>query len=82
MVALAPMTVGAAQKGAVCRALEWVEQLTPRGKVLLAVCLVLPLALLATCEAPAVPTLCPNTSLTATRSTRYTGAQGHAQPAG
>ena len=81
MVALAPMTVGAVQKGAVCRALEGV-QLTPRGKVLLAVCLVLPLALLATCEAPAAPTLCPNTSLTATWSTRYTGAQGHAQPAG
>lgn len=63
MVALAPMTVGASgQKGAVWRALEWVEQLTPRDKVLLAVCLVLPLALVASCEAPPAPTLCPNAS--------------------
>lgn len=49
---MAPMAIGAGSKGAAgSRLLEWVEQLTLRGKLLLAVCLVLPLAMFVACEA-------------------------------
>jgi hypothetical protein len=48
---MAPMAIGAGSTGAGSRLLEWVEQLTLRGKLLLAVCLVLPLAMFVACEA-------------------------------
>ena len=48
---LQPITIGAGSKGAYWRLLEWLEQLTAKGKVLLGVCLVLPLAMFVAYEA-------------------------------